>query len=96
MIGMPDDSGDDSGRPEKLVHEVAVLMDKLRATAQANGAAPAEDHDAELGPLTGEDWTAARKALGRGSRWIVFGTSRKALDDAVERLSKASQNSHAH
>jgi hypothetical protein len=92
MIGMPDDSD----RDEELVQEVAVLMDKLRATAQANGAASHDGHDSELGPLTGEDWTAARKALGRGSRWIVFGTSEKALDDAVERLAKASQNSHPH
>jgi hypothetical protein len=43
-----------------------------------------------LGPLTDEDWTRARQALGNGSRSILFGTSKKAIDNAVVRLSKGS------
>ena len=46
----------------------------------------------QIGPLTDEDWSAARKALGKGSRSIFFGTSDKVIDQAVNRLSKASRS----
>ncbi|HEY1969382.1 MAG TPA: hypothetical protein VGH89_15630 [Pseudonocardia sp.] len=60
------------------------------APPQARAWEPAPADADSLGPLTDEDWTRARQALGNGSRSILFGTSKKAIDNAVVRLSKAS------
>lgn len=43
------------------------------------------DEHSGIGPLTSDDWVSARKALGKGSRSLLFGTSRRALDAAKER-----------
>jgi len=46
-----------------------------------------------LDPLTSEEWGRARQALGRGRKWLLFGTSKKALDDAVRKVQQAAQRS---
>jgi hypothetical protein len=46
-----------------------------------------------LDPLTSEDWDRARQALGKGRKWLLFGTSKKALDDAVRHVQQAAQRS---
>ncbi len=43
------------------------------------------DEHSGIGPLTSDDWVSARKALGKGSRSLLFGTSRRALDAAKDR-----------
>jgi hypothetical protein len=45
-----------------------------------------EDSAADFGPLTADDWTAARRALGKGSPSLLFGTSDRVLDEALEAL----------
>jgi len=54
-----------------------------RAVLGGNGLG---DSAAELGPLTADDWAAARRALGKGSPSLIFGTSDRALDEALEVL----------
>jgi hypothetical protein len=44
-----------------------------------------------LTPLTPEQWVKARQALGRGCTWLLFGTSKKALDNAVTRVQQAAR-----
>jgi hypothetical protein len=54
-----------------------------RAGPDSNGF---EDSAADLGPLTADDWAAARRALGKGSPSLLFGTSDRVLDEALEAL----------
>ena len=46
-----------------------------------------------LTPLTPEQWATARQALGRGCTWLLFGTSKKALDNAMTRVQQAARGS---
>ena len=46
-----------------------------------------------LTPLTPEQWVKARQALGKGCKWLLVGTSKKALDDAATRVQQATRAS---
>jgi len=46
-----------------------------------------------LSPLTPEQWVNARQALGEGFKWLLVGTSKKALDDAATRVQQATGGS---
>jgi hypothetical protein len=46
----------------------------------------ARDEQTNVGALTAEDWEAARKSLGAGTRSILFGTSTKVLDAITRRF----------
>lgn len=43
--------------------------------------------------LTAEDWKAARRSLGRGSRSLLTGTSTRALDSIVQDYAATARNS---
>ena len=79
---------------------------ELRARAQsATGAATPPDKRAGrdlsvqeveskgLAPLTSEQWFRARQALGKGRKWLLLGTSKKALDDALTQVQQAARGS---
>jgi hypothetical protein len=46
-----------------------------------------------LDPLTSDEWDRARQVLGKGGKWLLFGTSKKALDDAVRKVQQAARRS---
>jgi hypothetical protein len=78
------------------VPKLVVAAFELEAKRPDEGpvSATAESPEEELGPLTDEDWEAARKSLGKGSRSILFGTSDRVIDAAVSRLSNSSKTRH--
>src|SRR5262249_13390347 len=45
--------------------------------------------------LTAEDWEAARRALGPGSKSLLFGTSTKVLDSIAQRFKRQAPTSDA-
>jgi hypothetical protein len=53
----------------------------VQATEENAGNQPVD-----TGALTAEDWGAARRALGPGSRSLLFGTSTKVLDAIARRF----------
>jgi hypothetical protein len=55
-----------------------------------NPSAPVPAH---LGALTAEDWDAARKALGAGSKSLLFGTSTRVLDRIAQRFKRQTSSS---
>jgi hypothetical protein len=48
---------------------------------------------ADMGVLTAEDWEAARKSLGPGSKSLLFGTSSKILDSIAQRFKQQASTS---
>jgi hypothetical protein len=66
----------------------------LPRTASHSISRTAEDIETHrLDPLTSEEWDRARQALGKGRKWLLFGTSKKALDDAARKVQQAAQRS---
>lgn len=55
----------------------------------------AGDESASLGELTAEDWDGARRALGPGSKSLLFGTSTKVLDSIVEHFKRQAPSAPA-
>jgi hypothetical protein len=54
-----------------------------------------DDESINLEPLTAEDWDAARKSLGSGSKSLLFGTSTKVLDSIANRFKEQAPTSGA-
>lgn len=62
----------------------------VQATEENAGNQPVD-----TGALTAEDWDAARKSLGAGSKSLLFGTSTKVLDAAARRFKQHAPASSA-
>lgn len=60
-------------------------LEQMRRSAQP-AVESARDKPVDVSVLTAEDWDAARKALGPGSRSLLFGTSTKVLDTVAQRF----------
>jgi hypothetical protein len=52
-----------------------------------------DDESGDVDAMTAEDWDAARKTLGPGSRSLLFGTSTKVLDSIAQRFKEQAPTS---
>jgi hypothetical protein len=71
-------------RPDTLAEAIEAPGQPAKPFSKLDG----RRADNDFGPLTPADWDTAREALVTGTKSNLFGTSKQALDEAVEKMKR--------
>ena len=71
-------------RPDTLAEAIEAPGQPAKPFSKLDG----RRADNDFGPLTPADWDTAREVLVTGTKSNLFGTSKQALDEAVEKMKR--------